>query len=324
MYLLQAFGQYRHKFTNALTTYGGLHFQYSGMNRELAAEPRLALSWQFRPRQTVNLGFGMHSQLQPRVVYFYQDYTDSTGYLPRTNEDLGFTRSIHYVAGYNLMLATNVRMKVEGYYQDLYRVPVKESFGEFSMLNAGDNFGIPFEDSLVNKGKGRNYGVEFTLEKFLSKGTYFLLTSSLFSSRYRGSDGIWRNTAFDGNYVINLLGGYELPLGEKTMLTFDLKSVFAGGRRYVPIDIEKSMAKRYVVHDWTHAYEQKYDPYFRTDLRFGFKMNGKGFSQEFAVDLQNVTGYRSIFLEEIDILKGETYKVYQQGFIPMFLYRIHF
>ena len=109
------------------------------------------------------------------------------------------------------------------------------------MLNAGDNFGMPAEDSLINKGKGRNYGIEFTLEKFLSHGTYFLFTTSLFDSKYLGTDGIWRNTAFNGNYVINLLGGYELQLGEKTMLTIDLKSVLAGGRRYVPIKIPKSL-----------------------------------------------------------------------------------
>ena len=141
----------------------------------------------------------MHGQLQPRVVYFYQTYDASSETYRITNDDLDFTRSNHFVAGYNLMVTKDIRLKLESYYQHLYRVPVKASFGEFSMLNAGDNFGMPAEDSLINKGRGRNYGIEVTLEKFLSHGTYFLFTTSLFDSKYMGTDGIWRNTAFNRN-----------------------------------------------------------------------------------------------------------------------------
>ncbi len=322
--LLQAYGQYMHKFTNELTTYLGLHFQYSGFNSELTAEPRLGLKWQIGSRQWINLGFGMHSQLQPKVVYFTQEYDDVSNSYYRTNESLGFTRSNHYVAGYNLMLDQFLRLKLETYYQHLYRIPIKESFPEFSLINAGDQFGIPREDSLINKGTGRNYGLELTLEKFLNKGTYFLLTTSLFDSKYQGTDHILRNTAFDGNYVLNALGGYEFQLGGKTMLTIDIKAVFAGGKRYVPIDVEKSMNEGKEERDWTNAYAKKYDPYFRTDLRFGIKRNGRGFSQEWGIDLQNITGFRSIFTEGFDTETGEIYKAYQQGFVPMFLYRIQF
>jgi hypothetical protein len=53
-------------------------------------------------------------------------------------------------------------------------------------------------------------------------------------------------------------------------------------------------------------------------------MNSKRFSQEWAIDLQNLTGYQSIFMEGIDVKTGEIYQVYQQGFYPMFLYRIQF
>ncbi len=324
MFLFQGYAQFRHRFSNSFTSVTGLHLQYAGLNKETVIEPRLALEWSFRPNQSLNLGFGMHSQLQPRVVYFYQNYDASSETYKTTNNALGFTRSNHFVAGYNLMVTKDIRFKLESYYQQLYRVPVKASFGEFSMLNAGDNFGMPAEDSLINKGKGRNYGIEVTLEKFLSHGTYFLFTTSIFDSKYMGTDGIWRNTAFNGNYVLNLLGGYELQLGNKTMLTVDLKTVVAGGRRYVPVKIPESMVAREVVWDWSQAYARRYDPYFRADLRFGLKLNGKGFSQEWGIDLQNITGYKSLFMEGFDVTTGDVYKTYQQGFIPMVLYRIRF
>ena len=53
-------------------------------------------------------------------------------------------------------------------------------------------------------------------------------------------------------------------------------------------------------------------------------MNKKKYSQEWAIDLQNVSGYKSIFTEGYDNEKQEVYKIYQQGFMPMFLYRIQF
>ncbi len=324
MVLLRAYGQYQHKFGDRLTGYIGLHNQYFGLNNEIAVEPRGGLEWRFSPRQSLNLGFGLHSQIQSKVVYYTETYDSISDSYHRTNENLGYTRSSHFVLGYNRSLNSDFHIRLETYYQHLYRLPVKESFPEFSMANMGDFFGIPLVDSLENKGTGRNYGIELTVEKFLSKGYYFLFTASLFDSKYRGADGVLRNTAFNGNYVFNLLGGYERKLGQKFLLTLDLKTVWAGGRRYVPIDLEASIESGSEERDWSRAYESRYNDYFRTDLRIGLKVNGKRASQEWAIDLQNLTGFRSIFMEGYDSGNQEIYTVYQQGFVPMFLYRIQF
>jgi hypothetical protein len=324
MSLLKTYFQYQFKLNESLTSYAGMHFQYSGFNNQLVAEPRLGLKWQVNNNQSVNFGYGLHSQLQPKVIYFNQTYVEQNNSYHRTNENLGFSRSNHFVMGYDVKAMSNMRIKLETYYQYLFEIPVKESFPEFSALNIGDQFGIPREDSLVNEGKGKNYGLELTVEKFLNKGFYFLFTTSLFDSKYLTLDNTWRNTAFNGNYVFNMLVGKEWQLGEKTMLTLDLKTVFAGGRRYIPIDLEASEIAGEEVRDYDHAYENKYDPYFRSDLRIGFKINMRKLSQEWAIDLQNFTGYKSIFMEGYDATKNEVYTVYQQGFYPMFLYRIQF
>ena len=231
--------------------------------------------------------------------------------------------------GYQQMLNQNWRIKFETYYQQLYNIPIIENpetpfEKQFSMVNAGDNFYTIQVSGLVNEGIGENRGVELTVEKFLSKGIYFLFTSSIFDSKYRDGAGVWRSTAFDGGYVFNLLGGYEKRLSQKTMLTFDVKSVLAGGRHYIPIDVEASIASGEEERDFTRAWDDRYDDYFRTDVRIGIKLNGKKTSQEWAVDLQNITAYQSIFSEGFDFEKKEIYRVYQQGFYPMFLYRIYF
>jgi hypothetical protein len=322
--MLRGFADYQHKFPKGVTTYTGIHLQYSDINEELSIEPRLGLKIPAGQRGSFNLGFGVHSQLQPKTIYFSQSWDEATDRYYVTNRDLGFTKSNHFVAGYDYLFGKNFRVRLESYYQHLYNVPVKKSFPEFSMLNVGDQFGLPREDSLVNEGKGRNYGLELTLEKFLDKGYYLLFTASLFESEYQGYDKVWRNTVFNGNYVFNLLGGYEFKIGQKTMFTIDLKTVFAGGKRYLPVDIEASLEEDYTIYDYENAYEDKYDPYFRTDLRLGFKINGRKVSQEWGLDLQNVTNYQSVFMEGFDRNTGEVYQIYQQGFIPMFLYRIQF
>ena len=324
LYLIRFYGEYQHRFGSNVTGYVGLNNQFLTLNNELSPEPRLGLRWRFRPNQSLNFGYGLHSQMQPKMTYFFETRLEGSDKMVKTNEDIKFTKSHHLVLGYDYLIGNDFRIKLETYYQYLFNVPVKESFVEFSMLNAGDDFASPREDSLVNKGEGRNYGIELTVEKFLSKGYYFLLTTSLFDSKYTGYDGKWRNTAFNGNFVINLLGGYEFNLRKNKWLTMDVKTVYAGGRRYVPIDVEKSIEEFSDERDWSRAYDDKYNNYFRTDLRFGFKMSRKKWTQEWAIDLQNVTGYKSVFIEGWDVEKHETYKVYQQGFLPMFLYRINF
>ena len=108
------------------------------------------------------------------------------------------------------------------------------------------------------------------------------------------------------------------------MLTFDIKTVYAGGKRYIPIDKEQSQIEGTEVYDWDRAYEERYPDYFRVDLRIGLKTNDKRISQEWGLDLQNVTNHDNVFNRGYDLATNETTTVLQQGFMPMMLYRINF
>lgn len=326
--LLRLYTQWQHKFSDNLVLNSGLHFQYAPFNGSKTLEPRMGLKWGFAENKTISLGFGLHSQLQPHIVYFYQAELPDGSYL-KNNENLDFTKSFHAVLGYDHLLGTNFRLKLEAYYQYLYNIPLSkvtdfEGHQIFSMINAGDYFAVPSVDSMVNEGTGRNYGLELTLEKFLDKGYYFLLTASLYDSKYKTLDGVIRNTSFNGNYVINMLGGKEFNVGKNSMITLDLKSILAGGKRYIPILETESLAQKEVVYDWEKAYEQKYDAYFRIDFRIGFKRNGKRMNEEYALDLQNLTNHKNIFLQTWDADNGSIRTDYQTGFYPMMLYRVNF
>jgi len=321
--LVRAYAQWQHRFNDKATLNTGLYTQYIDINDEISVEPRLGFKYKLTDKQTFSLGYGLHSQSQPRHYYLVQTRLDNGNYI-FTNKELKLTKSHQFVVGYDVLLSNNFRIKTEAYYQSLYDVPVSPHYTEFSMINTGDSFGGQITDSLLSEGTGTNYGVEFTLEKFFSKGYYFLATASVFESKYKGYSGTERNTAFNGNFVTNVLGGYEFKIGKHSSLTADLRVVYAGGKRYAPIDMEASREENSTEYDWSKAYEQKFDDYFRTDLRIGFKMNGRKFNQEWAIDLQNVTNYKNIYSQSYNPRNDDISYDYQTGFYPMFLWRIQF
>jgi len=322
--LLQAYANWQHRFTDQLSINTGLHWQHYNLNDEHALEPRAGLKWEFAPKQALSLGYGLHSQVQPRTVYFKKNHNKTTDTYTEDNHDLKFSKSHHYVLGYDVNLGKDFRIKAETYFQSLYNVPISKLDGTFSMLNSGSGYFIAEPDSLYNGGKGQNVGVELTVEKFLSNGYYGLLTLSVYDSKYQGADNKWRNTAFNSNFALNLLAGYEFKIGKKNYLTFDLRTVWAGGMRYIPIDLDASIAAHEQVFDTSKSYNDKYKDYFRTDFRIGFKNNLGKITQEFALDLQNISNHKNLFSEQYNNQLKEVTEIYQQGFMPMMLYRINF
>jgi len=238
---------------------------------------------------------------------------------------MDFTRSHHYVLGYDRFIGQDWKLKAEAYYQQIENAPVEREASSFSMLNAGADFGTPDEDDLVNEGKGRNYGLELTLEKFFSRSYYFLLTSSLFNSEYKGSDGKWRDTAFNGQYVFNALGGKEWNIGSKdNELSVYLKSTLAGGRKYSPIELEASQAAGSEEVIDNEAFTLQYGDYFRLDLKIAYRMNRKRSTHEFSLDLQNVTNRQNEFRRSFNARTGAETVEYQLGLFPVPQYRILF
>ena len=323
LHLFQSYAQWQHNFSDRLTLYTGLHHQYFSQTDEHSLEPRASFRWNIADNKSFNLGYGMHHQTQPLFIYFVQTELDDGSYV-QTNRDLGFSQSSHYVASYKHSFTRNLRLKAEAYYQDLSDIPVDEKSSYFSMVNYGALFHQQRRDSLVNEGTGKNYGIELTFEKFLSDGYYFLVTSSLYESKYTPSDGEERNTAFNSNYMLNVLGGYEWDINERMRLALDLKFLATGGKRNKAIDLQASRQKGETVYDPDEMYQDRLKDYMRLDGRLSFKLNGENMSQEWALDIQNVTDEKNVFVKEFSEAKGNIITKYQRRFFPMMLYRINF
>ena len=326
--LVQGFAHAKYNFTDKLILNAGVHAQLLTLNNSNSIEPRVGLKYQLNDKNTFSVGYGMHSQMQPTDVYFYR-LQKPDGTYDQSNKDLEFTKSQHFVLGYDVLPAKDWRIKLEVYYQLLSNIPVTKAPSSFSMLNAGASFNPNEQGYLENKGTGTNYGAEVTLEKFFSKGYYGLITGTLYESKYKGSDKIERNTAFNGKFVYNVLIGKEFKVGKEKRNAFsiDVKMTQAGGRYYTPVDLVASQtAGQEVLSGDSLAYSARNSSFFRLDVKMGFTMNSKKskMSQSLFFDIQNVTNNKNVFAERYNPVTNKINTAYQIGFFPNFIYKIQF
>lgn len=321
--LLKSFVNFGHRFSDKLSSNFGVYYHTFTLNNSQSIEPRWNMKYQFRRNQSLSLGAGMHSQAQPLEVYFYETKT-AGGQVELTNEKLDFVKSTHGVLGYDINFSRNLRFKAEIYGQYIYDAAVEKTPSSFSLLNSGADFYFPDKTNLVNEGKGYNYGIELTLERFLDKGFYYLFTGSLFESKYRGSDKVWRNTAFNSNFALNFLGGKEFRISQKASFGIDTKIALAGGQRYTPFDPQASAAAGYVIFKEEEAYSLQHDPYIRLDFKLSYARNGKKATQKWYIDLQNLTNRKNIYIQTLNPKDGTIGEINQIGFFPNINYMITF
>ncbi|MGZ3898970.1 MAG: TonB-dependent receptor [Bacteroidia bacterium] len=338
-YLIQPYVSYVHKFNEKLSFDGGVFAQLLTLNNKYTIEPRAGLKYQFKSNQSLSFAYGLHSQMQQTYLYFAVPDTivSNNNLVPNTNKELtnknlDFTKSQHFVLGYDYFATKNLKFKTEVYYQYLWNVPVYVVPSSVSMLNSGATFSrfLPLY-SMVNKGTGYNYGIEFTVEKLFHKHYFFMYSASLYDSKYAGSDGVTHNTDFNGNYMMNLLGGLEYNVGKskKNILSFGGKFTYGGGKRYSPVDIAASNAIMDVVAQNDKVNSLQFPPYNRLDFKISYKVNFKRTGLEFALDLLNVLNTKNILAlsyspDPANLQADPLVKNYQLGFIPIFYIKVDF
>lgn len=321
---LQAFASWKYRISEDVTMINGLHYLQFMLNNNHSIEPRVALQWQLNEKQSFNVGAGLHSKLEGVSTYLAKQYNDNGTYT-QLNKDLQITKAAHFVLGYDYTITPNTHLKVETYYQHLYDVPVEDSdTSSFSLLNMSEGY---TKRKLVNEGTGKNYGVEFTLERYLNQGFYYMSTLSLFRSLYTAKDGVERKSAFDNNYVANLIGGKEFKVGspgKNKVFFINTKIALIGGKRYSPINLDASIAKGEAVIDEREPFSRKSADIFRTDLAIGLRRNRKRTTTELKFDVQNIFNNQVVLGEDYinathSILKGK-----QLGMLPTISYKISF
>ncbi|MCS6819021.1 MAG: hypothetical protein NZ522_03650, partial [Chitinophagales bacterium] len=321
--LVQSYWQWKYRFSEALSITTGLHFTYFMLNKRAALEPRANIEWKPLSNHSLSLAVGLHNRTDAVSAYISK-IENSFGLISQANLSLDMTRAAHAVLGYDFIFLKDFRLHAETYFQYLYNIPSgTDDKAWFAVVNENDGF-VNFP--LINKGRGMNYGLELTLEKSLSKNYFFLVTASLFESRYAGTDLVWRNTAFNGNYVLNILGSKEFFLGKQKMqlIGFTAKALFRGGMRITPLDLEASRANGRAVYDYSRAFSEKLPDYFRLDFGAYFRKNNKRWSWILSFDAQNIIDRRNVAFKIYDAQKQEVKIIRNLGIIPVISWKAEF
>ncbi len=335
--LIQPFVQWKWRVSDNMDVTAGIHAQYFTLTNSISPfEPRLGWKYKMDNGQAVFAGGGLHSMIQPYYTYAYK-VLPGQAMGPNSNMNMDFSRSAHSGIGYEKSFNKGFNVKTEAYYQYLYNIPVTVAPSSFSMINVGSGFSRLFVDELQNTGDGYNYGLELTVQKYFDKTFFFLFSGTVYNSQYRGSDLVWRNTSYNGNYIVNLLGGKEFKVGERSIIGIGGKVTAAGGRRYGLVDIQTSTDMKEIIFQDSMFNDLQFRDYFRADLKISWRKNADRVTHEFGLDLVNILGTRNLLTlayrppltpADFTAQQNGTFLPYsektQLGFFPIFYYKIDF
>lgn len=283
----QFFSQSRINFTEKLKSNIGIHTQYFDMNKEFVVEPRIGVTYDINKRHSLSLAYGKHSRLEPQSLY--QSKVMLGGINTTPNKDLRVSKSHHIVLAYDVSLRPQLRLKIEPYVQFLYDIPVIPDSSYSAINMQADWF---FSDAMTNEGTGTNIGIDVTLERFLVDGYYYLITASLYDSKYIGGDNIERSTQFNGSYVFNVLLGKEWTLGSEKnkVLGLNARLNMMGGQRLTPVNMDMSLNSQSVVYDYSQLYSEQKPNVYHLNATISYRINKKKHSGIWSLQVMNALG----------------------------------
>lgn len=327
---IRNFVSFRYRFNDKLTTVFGVQNMNVLLNNKHTIEPRFSLNWELSNTSALSAGYGKHSTMES-VHHYYAQVKQPDGSSIAPNKDLDLLKAHHFVLGYEKRFSKQMMVKLETYYQDLYDLPVanaKENI--FATINEGLDF--QYLD-LVNKGSGKNYGLELTVERFFSKNFYYLVNASVYNSTYKALDGIERNTRFNGNYLVNVLFGKDFPkLGkaQNKTISFNSRAFFGGGKKIIPLlrGADGNLAvdpanNRF--YDYSNAYENDIQDLYQFTISLSYKVNKPKATHEIFLNIENVTNNRTKLSEFYNQKEpGAVGYTKQGGVFPNLMYRVYF
>jgi len=321
MSTVQLFTQWNFRATEKLTFNTGVHMLRLVDNNTTSVEPRFSAKYELTEKQSVSIGYGLHSQTQPIGVYEAQ-VEQQDGSFIQPNKNLGFNKSHHFVLGFDRSLTKHLHVKAETYYQRLFNIAVEnDPASSQSTLVVEEGFTT---DPMVNKGVGRNYGVELTLEQFMHNNLYFLLSASIYNSEYKALDEVWRNTRFNGRNAVSFTAGKEFMWKKNRVFGLNVRTIYTGGFWTTPIDLAKSQELGETHFIESLAYSEQLPDYFRTDVRFSLKRNRAKSTTTLSLDLQNATNQKNLGGQFYEVRSGEIKKWYMMPLLPILSYKIEF
>jgi hypothetical protein len=296
----------------------GINAQLFTLNNSVTIEPRLGLSHQINENNKLSFGYGLHSRIEPLNIYFA-----TTANNTQANKDLKLSKAHHFVLAYDWNISEKLHLKIEPYFQYLFDIPIVANTTT-SLINLEQDWFI--NDTYINAGKGQNYGIDLTLEQYINNGFYYLVSASVFNSKYKTDTNKWYNTRFNKNYLITALAGKEFRLGKnkQNSLGINIRASIQGGNRYSPIDNQASLLQQDVVYNETNPFTQQAETVFLTDFTVNYEWNKRKTTQRLSLKVLNATNFEEFQGHRFNLQTNQVDKLKEGIIIPNISYKISF
>jgi hypothetical protein len=320
--LIQVYSQAKIKITPRLSTVVGFHAMLLTLNATYSVEPRVAFQYALKNGHSLSFGYGLHSRMQPLGTYFTQVYDSFLTDFYYVNKNLPLLQAHHLVLGYDWYGAKGWHVRAELYAQQLTNVPVGASQDStFWVLNARDGFA---QEKLYATGKGQNYGVDLTVEKFFANQFFILASGAYYRSLATALDGNTYSSRFDGIFNTSLMAGKEFSFKKGGTLQLGTRIIASGGYRYTPADAAASQLAGELVLDTDRINEAQIPTYFRIDGRVSYRKNAKKVAYTIALDVQNATARRNVRDQIYDPATQTITFSNQSGLVPVLSFQLDF
>ncbi|HDQ00216.1 MAG TPA: TonB-dependent receptor [bacterium] len=283
-----------------LTVTAGIRYDYMHYINTGALDPRLGLSLKLGKGASFNMAVGRHSQ-SPAYVSLTSN--------PK-NKSLDYKQTQQIVAGVDKLFAEDMRGSIEVFYKDYRNIPIPVSWLTPDPFDRA-------EGHLVNEGKGYSKGVEFFLQKKMSKNYYFTVSyaysiSQGFDPRFQS----YYNWDYDYHHIFTLINGvrfdfrkygwyaqlqantlykifaWALPFADQ--MDVSVRWRYLGGRPYTK-PIYYSHLHTWVVDETVPVNSHRFPAYHRLDFRLDRRFMFKGWNIVTYFDLMNVYGRDNIW-----------------------------
>lgn len=312
-----AYVQAKTALSRSLSLNIGLNATHHNINNEVVAEPRIGLIFKAKQNR-FSMAYGKHSQFYEYSVY---NFEDEAGKHPNLN--LKATKAHHFGLAYSTKILRQ-KINIEGFYQLLYDVPI-EPDGTFSIINLSE---LNELRTLINEGKGKNYGIDFSIGKYITNNWYYNVNASYIKSLYTDGDDIWRSTEFDFNYNIKLLAGKDFEVGKrknkKNNLSLNTTFTAIGGRPYTPVDLIASAKVQSTIYNENLAFSQREEGLLVLDFTVIYQTNKAKRSSFWTFQIKNLFSSADAVYREYDVVTKQEVIVPSSSFFPVISYGLEF
>jgi hypothetical protein len=273
-------------FANRLALSGGIRtdlntFTDKGTDPLQSLSPRLNLSYAVNDKWSVNAALGRYFKIPVYTVLGYKN--DQNQF---SNKDARYIRSDHLTAGIEHVPGDNLRFTLEGFFKRYSHYPVSATSG-ISLANQGADFGAIGNEQIFSSGKGRTYGIEFFIQKKLTRRTFYIFTYTWYRSEFSGQNGKLISSSWDNRYLVSALFGQKFSKGWELGMKFRA----SGGAPYTPFDLSASLANYQSlgtgVLDLSRLNSERLRLFTQLDLRLDKKWNFRRTTLDLYFDFQN-------------------------------------